>query len=527
MVYEPFSLCRTAYLLALNIRDNCPEFNNLKYSVSEDLEGEPAMRRFAICAMEMPLILKQRTAHLKLRSFTLVASLLFVLFGCGGSGTSSTSGITGIPAAPAGVTAACGDKKVTLSWAAAIGATSYNVYRSNTTGGAGVLAGTSATTAYVDTTGTVGSTYYYTVTAVNTSGESAASTEVSETFYKLLAGALQGKSLGLANTVSTFAGASGFSGIADGAGDAARFSLPQGMATDGNYLYVADYLNNAVRKIDPATQTVSIVAGSPTGASGYADGIGTAALFFRPYDITSDGTSLYVTEFNGCMVRKIDIATATVSTFAGQSGVCSPSTDGIGSAAILAKPKGITTDGTNLYVTDGVRVRKIDIATKTVSTFAGTGSAGHIDAAGTSASFNNLEGITTDGSSLYVVDWYYYDIRKIDIATAAVTSLAGNYNAVNSTTSADGTGVAATFNKPVGITTDGTNLYVTEYGNHVVRKVDIASATVTTIAGSAGQSGVSDGVGSAARFSSPQGITTYCGKLFIGDRGNSSIRLIN
>ncbi len=146
---------------------------------------------------------------------------------------------------------------------------------------------------------------------------------------------------------------------------------------------------------------------------------------------------------------------------------------------------------------------------------------------GTSASFNNLEGITTDGTSLYVVDWYYYDIRKIDIGTATVSSFAGNYNVVNSTTSTDGTGIAASFNKPAAITTDGTNLYVVEYGNDVVRKVVIASATVTTLAGTAGQSGTTDATGAAARFSSPQGITTYCGSLFIGDRGNSSIRLID
>ncbi|MDA8099292.1 MAG: hypothetical protein M0042_06670 [Nitrospiraceae bacterium] len=464
------------------------------------------------------------------RLVLIVAALagVLVLSACSGGGSSSSGNSTGsVPPAPTGVKAACGNKKITLSWTATTGADTYNVYRSAASGSAGALLANSAATSYVDSTGSVGTTYYYTVTAVNSSGESPASGEVSETFYKLLAGALQGTSLTLGNSVSTFAGSSGFSGLTDGIGSAARFDLPQGMATDGTSLFVADYLNNVIRKIDPATQTVSIFAGSASGASGYADGVGKSALFFRPYDITSDGTNLYVTEFNGCMIRKIDIATATVSTFAGQSGVCSPSTDGTGSAAIFAKPKGITTDGTSLFITDGFRVRKVDIATAAVSTFAGTGSAGHNDGTGTAASFNQLEGITTDGSSLYVVDWYYYDIRKIDIATAAVTSLAGNYTVVNSTTSNDGTGMGATFNKPAAITTDGTNLYVAEYGNNVIRKVVIASAAVTTIAGSAGQTGTNDGVGAAARFSSPQGITTYCGRLFVGDRGNSSIRMIH
>lgn len=447
---------------------------------------------------------------------------------CGGGGDSSSNTTGGAPSAPASVTAACGDQKITVSWSAVTGASSYNVYRSISSGATGTLAGSSATASYTDISGIVGATYYYTVKAVNSSGESAASSEVSETFYKLMAGAMQGKSLSLTGTVTTFAGSSGFSGLVNGVGAAARFSLPQGMATDGNYLYVADYLNNAIRKIDPATQTVSTFAGSSTGVSGSADGVGTAATFFRPYDITSDGTSLYVTDYNNCTVRKIEIATAAVTTFAGTVGSCSPLTDGTGTAARFVYPQGITTDGNSLFVTENTAVRRIDIATQVVSTFAGStaGVVGHVDGVGTAARFNNLEGITTDGTSLYVVDRYYQDIRKINIATAAVSSFAGNYTNVTTSTSNDGTGIGATFYIPIGITTDGTNLYVVEYWGDVVRKVEIATATATTLAGTSGITGTTDGTGAVARFSSPQGITTYCGKLFIGDQGNSSIRRI-
>ncbi len=462
-----------------------------------------------------------------LRRFMFIGLLMFVavVSGCGG-GDSSSSTTGGVPSAPTSVAADCGNQKITVSWSAVTGASSYNVYRSTSAGVTGTLAGSSTTTSYVDTSGTVGATYYYTVKAVNSSGEGAASSEVSETFYRLLAGAMQGKSLSITGAVTTFAGSSGFSGLTNGVGSAARFSLPQGMTTDGTYLYVADYLNNVIRKIDPATQAVSIFAGSSTGLSGSADGVGNAATFFRPYDITSDGTNLYVTDYNNCTVRKVEIATATVSTFAGTTGSCSPSTDGTGTAARFASPQGITTDGTSLFVTENTVVRRIDIATQAVTTFAGTGSVGHADAVGTAASFNNLEGITTDGTSLYVVDRYYQDIRKIVIATAAVSSFAGNYNNVTTTTSTNGTGTGATFYLPIGITTDGTNLYVVEYWGDVVRKVEIATATATTLAGSPGLTGTTDGTGTTARFSSPQGITTYCGNLFIGDTGNSSIRWI-
>ena len=457
-----------------------------------------------------------------LKGMTLL--LAISLAACGGGGDSSSSTTGGVPSAPTSMAAACGNQKITVSWTAATGATSYNVYRSTSAGATGTLAGSSTTTSYVDAAGTVGTTYYYTVKAVNSSGESAASSEVSETFYKLLAGAMQGKSLSLTGTVSTFAGSSGFSGLINGVGSVARFSLPQGMTTDGAYLYVADYLNNVIRKIDPATQTVSIFAGSSTGASGSADGVGTAATFLRPYDITSDGTNLYVTDYNNCTVRKIEIATATVTTFAGTAGTCSTAADGTGTAAIFANPQGITTDGTSLFVSQNTCVRKIDIATKVVTTLAGslTGSVGHVDGTGTTVRFNNLEGITTDGTYLYILDYYYMDIRKINITTAAVTTFAGQ----GASSSVDGVGTAATFNHPIGISSDGTNLYVVEQWGDVIRKIDIASTAVSTLAGLAATSGTTDGVGTAARFSSPHGITTYCGNLFIGDTGNSSIRRI-
>lgn len=435
-----------------------------------------------------------------------------------------------LPSVPTNVTADCGNQKITISWSASMDADSYDVYRSTAPATAGAVVGNVTTTTYVDTSGIIGTTYYYTVKAVNGAGTSAASAEVSETFYRVLGGAMQGKSLSLTGSVTTFAGASGFSGFVDGIGAVARFSLPQGMTTDGTYLYVADYLNNAIRKIDPVTQAVSTFAGSPTGAPGSTDGTGTAALFKRPYDITNDGANLYVTDNNNCTVRKIVISTAAVTTLAGTAGTCSPLTNGTGTAAVLVNPKGITTDGTSLFVTENTTVRKIDIATQAVSTFAGTGSVGHVDATGTLASFNNLEGITTDGTSLFVVDMYYQDIRKIDIGSAAVSSFAGDYTNVTTTTSTDGTGMGATFNKPKGISSDGTNLYVVEQssgvigGGNVVRKAAIGTAIVTTLAGTPGVSGTTDGIGAAALFSSPMGVTSYCGNLFIGDTGNGSIR---
>ena len=104
-----------------------------------------------------------------------------------------------------------------------------------------------------------------------------------------------------------------------------------------------------------------------------------------------------------------------------------------------------------------------------VTTLAGTGSVGSTDnTTGTSASFFYPRGITTDGTNLYVADSYNHLIRKIVISTGAVTTVAGT----GSSGSANGTGTSASFYNPIGITTDGTNLYVEDYVNHLIRKIE-------------------------------------------------------
>jgi hypothetical protein len=103
-----------------------------------------------------------------------------------------------------------------------------------------------------------------------------------------------------------------------------------------------------------------------------------------------------------------------------------------------------------------------------VTTVAGTGSTGSANGTGTSASFDYPTGITTDGTNLYVSDYGNQLIRKIVISTGVVTTLAGT----GSRGSANGTGTSASFNYPRGITTDGTNLYLGDSSNHLIRKIE-------------------------------------------------------
>jgi len=272
--------------------------------------------------------------------------------------------------------------------------------------------------------------------------------------------------------VTTLAG-TGSAGSANGTGTSASFNVPRGITSDGTNLYVADYSNNLIRKIVISTGVVTTLAGS--GSAGYANGTGTSAIFNLPRGITTDGTNLYVTEYGNHLIRKIVISTGVVTKFAGYTFSGNSGSYSIGYVdsdnSSLSKfwwPLGITNDGTNLYVTEnsGSRIRKIVIDNGTVTTLSGTGSSGSANGTGTSASFYSPEGMITDGTNLYVADTFNHLIRKIVISTGVVTTVAGT----GSQGFVSGTGTSASLTLPVSITTDGTNLYVGDYLS--IRKIE-------------------------------------------------------
>ena len=270
-------------------------------------------------------------------------------------------------------------------------------------------------------------------------------------------------------TVTTLAGtASACSSNCDGTDTSASFNNPEGITTDGNNLYVADFSNHTIRKIVISTGAVTTLAVTE-GTSGSADVTGTSASFYKPRGITTDGTKLYVSDTNNHKIRKIVIVTGIVTTLAG--GGSGTSTDDTGTTASFNRPQGITSDGTNLYVSDtnNHKIRKIVIATRVVTTLAGSGNQGSTDhGTGTSPSFYWPLGITSDGTNLYVADTYNQKISKIVIATGVVTTLAGS----TPPGSTDDSGIAAKFNKPRGITSDGTNLYVVDSANNKILKIE-------------------------------------------------------
>jgi sugar lactone lactonase YvrE len=314
---------------------------------------------------------------------------------------------------------------------------------------------------------------------------------------------------------------SGAPGYADGARETASFSFPNGMVMghDGA-LYVIDGANSVIRRVT-ADGTVTTFAGMP-GATGSRDGASSEAQFNGLNSIAIDSAgNLFVTDNGNNAIRRITTA-GVVSTFAGRAGQ-EGSTDGTGDAARFNHPHGIAADRSdNLYVADVLNqtIRKIT-PDGVVSTFAGrAGQRGNLDGSGTNARFDFPSGVAVDATGNVWITTNQ-TVRKIT-ASGQVTTVAGSPGIAGSV---DGEGSIARFRDVEGIAvTDAGDVYVVEMGNHVVRQID-AGNHVSTVAGSAGQTGLVDGIGSAVRFHTPAGITASGSRLYISEFDNAVIRV--
>jgi sugar lactone lactonase YvrE len=320
-------------------------------------------------------------------------------------------------------------------------------------------------------------------------------------------------------TVSTFAG-SGTSGHTDGQGTTASFHEPEGVDVDdsGN-VYVADAYNNEIRKITPGG-LVSTLAGSTI--QGSTDGQGTVASFSYPGGVAVDASgNVYIADSGNNEIRKITPG-GLVSTFAGST--TPGSTDGQGTAASFYFPTGLAVDASgNVYVADYFNnlIRKITPG-GLVSTFAGSTTGGYTDGQGTAASFNNPDGIALDANgNVYVTDYGNFLIRKITPG-GLVSTFAGSGNQGN----VDGQGIAADFYGPRGVAVDASgNVYVADSDNNEIRKIT-PIGLVSTLAGST-SSGSTNGQGSSASFSWPTGVAVDASdNVYVTDGLNNEIRKI-
>ncbi|MGV9002347.1 MAG: NHL repeat-containing protein [Candidatus Saccharimonadaceae bacterium] len=328
--------------------------------------------------------------------------------------------------------------------------------------------------------------------------------------------------LGNSAVVTTVAGSvAQTAGYVDANGLAARFDHPLGIAVDnaGN-LYVSDANNNRIRKI---TTNGDVTTFSGSGVAGSVDGSPTTAKFYYPRGVAIDSTgNVYTGDYIGTMVRKLT-SSGTVSTLAGS--MTGGYVDATGSAARFAAIQGITVDGSgNIYTVENRhRIRKITPA-GVVTTVAGSGTEGYLDGNGITAQFAYPAGIAIDSSgAMYIADSGNHRIRKLmpngDVTTFAGSGVRGY---------AEGMGTAAQFDTPTGITIDATGtIYVADSYNNSIRKITSAGR-VTTFAGSkTGSAGYADGVGTAARFSNTATLTVdTSGVVYVVEGTGNRIRKI-
>ena len=375
--------------------------------------------------------------------------------------------------------------------------------------------------------------------------------------------------INLTTNISTVYTGTGSAGRADGTGTSASFGLAFGMAIDSNQdLYITDYINNSIRKINLVTAQVVTIAGSITGQAGssiqYPIGnaetlAGTSALFTRPTGILADNLgNLFICDSGNNAIRQYVLTNSQITTISG--GVNNGSVDGLISVASYSQLYGITinSDKTNLFVCDVSRIRQIgyNINAITGSSAISINEATQQEAAArycvtlldsnsTLPVFKNLV-IDTNRKVFILAEngiIYKYDPVSEVLTVFSILSSVNGYgltiDSSNNLYATDGistvykitsgqtlTTFKSGIDRPRAITTDNTNLYVTLYAK--VIQIVISSGVQTTLAGT-GTPGYQDGLGSAALFDSQiSGIAADgIGNLFVTEYNNQTIRSIN
>lgn len=314
----------------------------------------------------------------------------------------------------------------------------------------------------------------------------------------------------------------GRQGDIDGVGVQAAFSFPQELVLGpGGKLYIADLFNHKIKRADTQTAGVVTIVGAGHGSAGL-DRL--SATLKSPLNLDGDKAgNIYIAELGGQRILKID-KQGVVSVLAG-SGIAGD-VDGIGVQAQFRYPCHVTVQGDFLYVADfGThKIRRVHIASGEVTTLAGKGKAGFADGTLAEAEFAFPWGIFSRDGRIYVADTGNHVIREIDLALNRVRTLAGMPGVAGY---ADGMALEARFNAPRGLSVDDKNIYIADSENHLVRRLDLETLEVTTIAGSIPQSGYVDNSDpTMVRFTQPWGISWGDTKVYVADTGNNRLRQI-
>jgi DNA-binding beta-propeller fold protein YncE len=303
----------------------------------------------------------------------------------------------------------------------------------------------------------------------------------------------------------------------------------------GGNLYFSDTFNHCIRRVDARTGMIATLAGC--GEPGYSgdSGPATRARFNEPYGIAVDKSgNVYVADRHNHCVRRIDAASGTMTTFAGNGSSGFSGDDGPAARAAMVEPNGLALDPeqSRLYIADVAdhRVRVVDLASAIIWTFAGTGEAEHRGDGGpaTRAGIYGARAVevAADGT-VYILERQGSTLRAVDPRTGIITTIAGT--GARSYSGDDGPALAATFNAPkeMALDCDG-NVLIVDTENHVIRQIDLRSRNVGTIVGSGRRGGGGDGGAAlAAALDRPHGAAVGPdGSIYIGDTNNHRIRKV-
>ena len=270
----------------------------------------------------------------------------------------------------------------------------------------------------------------------------------------------------------------GVPGAVDGAFDKASFNRPQGMALDGDSLYVADTENHLIRRVDLKTRTVQTVAGTGQQARDYfKQGPARTIELSSPWDLQLVGRQLYITMAGTHQIWKLDVDKQEVSTFAGSGREARQ--DGPLLEAGFAQPSGIASDGKRLYVADSESniIRAINIAKGEVETLVGGDlfDFGDVDGSGDDVRLQHPLGVFAIDGEVLIADTYNHKIKELDPKARRVKTFLGTGKPGQSD------GAVPSFYEPGGLSVANGKLYIADTNNHAVRVVDVKTKRTSTL----------------------------------------------
>jgi streptogramin lyase len=344
-----------------------------------------------------------------------------------------------------------------------------------------------------------------------------------------------------AATMSTVAG-TGKPGYGGDGGPAVKAFLQQPFHCELDHrgsLYVAEANNHCIRVVDLKTGVIRTVAGC--GKPGYTGdgGKATEATMNEPYAVVvNDKGDLFIVDRLNAVVRKVDSVTGIITTVAGNAKKGYGGDGGKATDAMLREPNDCCFDGKGgLLIADVAdwRIRRLDLQTGVITTFAGTGKPkekvtdrGKIGDGGpaTQAVLVGARAVCVDGQgNTYICEREGNAVRKVD-AKGIITTIAGTGKAGYE--GDGGAATKATFRGPKGVRCDAKgNLYVVETENHAIRKIDAKTGIVTTVAGGRKGAGGDGGDALQAGMDRPHGcVIDAQGNIYIADTNNHRVRKV-